>query len=326
MTAVARALHAFWQRNEEEAPLGALWVVLGPASLSMSLILAYAHHHYDLIAVGVLGIIASSLGFRRVFYSLLLLAIAAPVGHLMHADAHLWRLGLECTIGCAFLVTALAIEQGDAYLAQLNAQIEARESTLQTLQEELSARVVAVQEKLDRAQTELQALDAEKASILTLNEVIRHAAAADAAERELLKEEVARLRTSPLTAERVAELEQQVAHLQSKQQELAGAASALRELRKQFDERGHVLHKARVELFHAQTRLEAEHRRSELALQEPDPLQKIVESDLAALDQESAQLFQENQLLLDLVTELVASQPIPRKKKVLKGTVPDLPF
>ena len=129
MTALTRALHAIWQRNEEEAPLSPFWLLLGPASLSLSLILATTAHHYDLIAVGILGLIASSLGLRRVLYALLLLALAAPIGHFLHADAHLWRLGLECSIGCAFLVTALAIEQGDLYLTQLRSQLEFREAS-----------------------------------------------------------------------------------------------------------------------------------------------------------------------------------------------------
>ncbi len=317
MTALTRALHSLWQRNEEEALLSPFWLLLGPASLSLSLILATTAHHYDLIAVGIFGLIASSLGLRRVLYALLLLALAAPIGHFLHADAHLWRLGLECSIGCAFLVTALAIEQGDLYVAQLRTQLDMRESTLQTTQEELTARLISLQERLDRTQQELHETETEKSSILTLNEVIRQTAAYESAELE-------KLRAAPLTTQRVLDLEEQVAHLQAKQQELAGSAAALRELRKQFDDRGSTLHKARVELFHAETALEGLHRKQELAALEPNPAELHLARDLATLDTERTQLTEENQLLLDLVTDLLATPP--RKKKVMKKSAPDLPF
>lgn len=317
MTALTRALHAIWQRNEEEAPLSPFWLLLGPASLSLSLLLAASFHHYDLIAVGFLGLIASSLGFRRIFYALLLLAISAPIGHFLHSDAHLWRLGLECSIGCAFFVTSLAFEQGEIHLKELHAQLDVKEATLQSVQEDLSARLLALQTRLDQAQQELHETETEKASILTLNEVIRHTTARQSAELETL-------RTSPLTTERVSELEQQVAHLQAKQQELTTSAAALRELRKQFEDRGATLHKARVELFHAETALEGLHRKQELTALEPNPAELHLARDLATLDTERTQLAEENQLLLDIVTDLLATPS--RKKKVMKKSAPDLPF
>ncbi len=181
-------------RKENEIPF---WSILGPVSLLCTFALsAKSSIPLDLLFLALTGLFLTARWQKRgCVYALLLLAAGSAIRHCFLSSNHLWNLGLEASLGCAFVVTALAFDHGLAFIQSLTAEIEAGAGTVKNLEEELSRSEEesallqeALQEKAAAAQKELEELEAEHSSILILNEVLRKTAARQTEEKDSLAE------------------------------------------------------------------------------------------------------------------------------------------
>ncbi len=168
-------------------------LIWGPIFLLGTLALG-AKTPFDLVLLALVGLYLSArYKVRGCCYSLVLLALSAIVKHAFFTTDHLWQLGLESSLGCAFFITALAFEQGEMFLESLQSQMETRKAALENLEEEIAKaretaqeQQIAFQEKAATLQKELEELQAEHSSILILNEVLRKSTARTSQENEAL--------------------------------------------------------------------------------------------------------------------------------------------
>lgn len=181
-------------QKENEIPF---WSILGPVSLLFTFALsAKSSIPFDLLFLALTGLFLTARWQKRgCVYALLLLVAGSAIRHCFLPSSHLWNLGLEASLGCAFVVTALAFDHGLAFIQSLTAEIEAVAGTVKNLEEELSRSEEesallqeALQEKAAAAQKELEELEAEHSSILILNEVLRKTAARQTEEKDSLAE------------------------------------------------------------------------------------------------------------------------------------------
>ncbi len=156
--------------------------IWGPISLLFTVSLAVKTAiPFDLLFVAAAGLFLSArLQVRGCCYSLVLLGLAGVIKHAFFISDHLWYLGIEGSIGCAFFITALAFEQGSAWIESLHSQIETRKAALDNIEEELAKvqqsgqeHQIVFQEKVSTLQKELEDVQTEHSSILILNEVLR---------------------------------------------------------------------------------------------------------------------------------------------------------
>lgn len=161
-------------------------VIWGPIFLLCTLALAFKIAiPFDLLLLSAGGFFLSArLQMRGCCYALALLGVISVFRHLFLVDDHLWQLGLEGSLATAFLITALAFEQGSSWIHSLESQIQIRKSALQNLEEELSKvqqdaqdQQIIFQEKVASLQKELEEIQTEHSSILILNEVLRKTSA-----------------------------------------------------------------------------------------------------------------------------------------------------
>jgi chromosome segregation ATPase len=131
---------------------------------------------------------------RGCCYALALLAIAASVKHAWQVEDHLFQLGVEGSLACAYFITALAFEQGSSFIESLRSQVETRKAALENLEEELAktqesslSQQIIYQEKIASLQKELEELQTEHSSILILNEVLRKTTARHVQEHETVQ-------------------------------------------------------------------------------------------------------------------------------------------
>jgi len=112
-------------------------------------------------------------------------------------------------------------------------------------------------------------------------------------------------------AEQIAGRDQAIQLLQERLQAAAQKEVLYLELRKQFDEKNRVLHRTRVELFQANTALEAFclEQEQQKAGQMSDA-ERVLSNELVDLEQERQNLEQENEKLFDLVTLLSKDSPV----------------
>ncbi|HSX10764.1 MAG TPA: hypothetical protein VLF94_03490 [Chlamydiales bacterium] len=169
-----------------------LW---GPLSLLSTLAIGgRTEIPFDLLFLSLVGLYLSArLQLRGFTYSLVLLGITAAIKHALFIDDHLWQLGLEGSLGLAFFITALAFEERASLIDSLNQQMETRKAALENLEDEIVktqesalAQQIALSEKSDALQKELEELQAEHSSILILNEVLRKTTARHMQESETL--------------------------------------------------------------------------------------------------------------------------------------------
>ncbi len=149
---------------------------------------------FDLLFLSASGLILCARWHMRGWsYSLLLLTLVAIIKHSFLVSDHLWQLGVEGSLACAFLIIALASEQGAAWIESLQSQMETRDATVQNLEEELvktremtQEQQIAFQEKISLLQKELEEIQSDHSSILILNEVLRKTSARATQENEAL--------------------------------------------------------------------------------------------------------------------------------------------
>jgi hypothetical protein len=169
--------------------------IWGPISLLFTVSLAVKTAiPFDLLFVAAAGLFLSArLQIRGCCYSLILLALAGIVKHSFFISDHLWYLGVEGSIACAFFITALAFEQGAAWIDSLQSQMETRKAALENVEEELSKvqqsaqeQQIIFQEKVSTLQRELEEVQTEHSSLLILNEVLRKTTARHIKETETI--------------------------------------------------------------------------------------------------------------------------------------------
>ncbi len=119
----------------------------------------------------------------------------------------------------------------------------------------------------------------------------------------------------------MADKEKKIEELQERLRALAQSQAMYFELRKQFEEKGGVLHQTRSELFRAETSLQALQLDRQRKAQEVPALEQILAEELSRLAEEHADLEAENEHLFELIGVLSSSAekpaPKPRKKKVI---------
>lgn len=147
---------------------------------------------FDLLITAAVGFFLSArLQVRGCCYSLILLGLIGIAKHAFLVTDHLWQLGIEGSLGCAFFITALAFEQGASWIESLQSQMQTRKAALENLEEEFvklqqsgQELQISFQEKVATLQKEQDDLQGEHSSILILNEVLRKTTARHSQERE----------------------------------------------------------------------------------------------------------------------------------------------
>lgn len=209
-------------RRENEIPF---WSILGPVSLLCTFALsAKSSIPLDLLFLALTGLFLTARWQKKgCVYALVLLAAGSAIRHCFLSSNHLWNLGLEASLGCAFVVTSLAFDHGIAFIQSLTAEIEAGAGTVKNLEEELAKSQEesallqeALQEKTAAVQKELEELEAEHSSILILNEVLRKTAARQSEEKDSLAEiTMDQERRLALLGQEAASLEKELARLRA---------------------------------------------------------------------------------------------------------------
>lgn len=134
-------------------------------------------------------------------------------------------------------------------------------------------------------------------------------------------EEVGRLREErTFLTERLASLQQE---LEAKPVAIAEPAAVsneteqlYRQLRVQFEEKGEQLHKARAELFRADTELQTLRREVEMRAIESDEMPVVAREAIGALEDERRALSEDNKLLEELVSHLMG-EPLKAPQRAM---------
>lgn len=192
MSAIEKVVDFLEEKEEKE--MVSFWQILGPLFLLSTLAVAAQSIPFDLLLIGGVGLYLSARwGMRGCAWSFALLAVSAGLKHTFLETNHLWALGLEGSLACCLLITALGFEQGASLVDSLFSQIETRDSALKNLEEETAkqreeslSHQVALQEKLATLQKEFEDLKSDHSSILILNEVLRKTSAHTEQEKETL--------------------------------------------------------------------------------------------------------------------------------------------
>src|SRR3989344_6088894 len=160
MSAIEKVVDFLEEKEEKE--MVSFWQILGPLFLLSTLAVAAQSIPFDLLLIGGVGLYLSARwGMRGCAWSFALLAVSAGLKHTFLETNHLWALGLEGSLACCLLITALGFEQGASLVDSLFSQIETRDSALKDLESDHS-------------------------SILILNEVLRKTSAHTEQEKETL--------------------------------------------------------------------------------------------------------------------------------------------
>ncbi len=169
--------------------------IWGPVSLLCTLAFAVKTAiPFDLLFVAAVGFFLSArMQIRGCCYAFVILGITAAIKHTFLVTDHLWLLGIEGSLACAFFITALGFEQGALWIGSLQSQMETRNAALENLEEEhakmqqaAQEQQIAFQEKVATLQKELEEIQIEHSSILILNEVLRKTTARHISENESL--------------------------------------------------------------------------------------------------------------------------------------------
>lgn len=113
-------------------------------------------------------------------YALAALALGAAAQHGWLLEDHLLTIGLEGSLGCSFLIVALASAQRCTALQSLQEVLAAGQSAIGHLEQNIAALMsssqtqqVGLQEKIEQLQKEQGEMESELSSIVILNEVLR---------------------------------------------------------------------------------------------------------------------------------------------------------
>jgi hypothetical protein len=322
------------------------WQISGPLALltayAMAAALPLSSFPFDLYLSGAAGLyFCSRFRLKGCSYALMLLALSGLLSHLFLETHHFLRLGLEASLACSFFAAALSFEEEGEGWSAMEAQLRARASAIQNLEDELGkARELLLETQLastakaDELRKNYEEIAAEKSSLEILNDVLRKANAAHFEEKGVFEKQALeegrrlaevtrhleriRLETAQskeaahLEADRClqeiealkmdrSEMQERLAFAEKKVQDLAKTEALYRQLKTQFEEKNHVLQETRALLFKAETELQTRALEKE---EQSTFLPEELRGELDRCDQEMAELQEENRHLQDLVTEL----------------------
>ncbi len=174
------------------------WQIAGPIGLCLSLALAAKGSiPFDLCFAGCIGLALSArLRMLGCLYALILMIAAGIFAHSFVESHHFWRLGLEATLACSFFITAFSFETAFLASSALQAQLQAKESSIGNLEEEIALErkqgadgQIASSKKIGELQSNLEELQTEKAMLEILNDVLRKENGSHYAEKQRLEEQ-----------------------------------------------------------------------------------------------------------------------------------------
>lgn len=224
MNGETRLEKAGLEKTESERE-GLFWQIplqfWAPLFLLSTLVLASGKQiPFDLLAISLVGFyFCSRWHLRGCVYALILLGLGASLRHCFIGAHHLWELGIEGSLGCAFFIASLAFEQDNFLIQSMESHIESGRASLENIEEEMSkereasvAIQAALHDKIGALQKELEEIQSEHSSFLILNEVLRKTTAKHMQDHETLAESAVDLQ------HRTAVLQRE---LQESQKELA---------------------------------------------------------------------------------------------------------
>jgi DNA repair exonuclease SbcCD ATPase subunit len=107
---------------------------------------------------------------------------------------------------------------------------------------------------------------------------------------------------------------EQVQTLQTRLDQYTEMELLYRQLKTSFEEKNVILHQTRVELFKTDTQLQTLQQEMQQKTLEVDPVLPELLSEIGEIEKENQVLHEENTLLQDLVSSLMAQSPEPKKK------------
>ncbi len=359
MPRITGLLEVFYKKESDDA------VAYLPL-LGMSFFLAFGtawvglqrFTNIDLLIWALLGQIACMSSIRGAGYSLIVLLVGALVKHAFFVENHFWQLGVEISLAMGFAMTAIVTESMKNAQRSLLAHGASKDQTIRNLEEELVAvrsaaqqEVAAWNDRLAAVQKEREEAASELACVQVLNDVVRKTCAQALQESEKIAEQISTLTREKTAleyehsgsvsqqnrlqkrlntlAEQLTQREGMLTLLQERLESIAGKESLYHELKKQFEEKNRILHQTRVELFQADTALQAASlEREQQPMDEPPLAEQRLLKDLVRLDGQCRALERENQELIELVQvlsmpqspqeiiiELAAAAPVKRRRK-----------
>ncbi len=235
-------------QTEKKTPISAKrelseepWLFLaGPVFLLCTLTIAVWLHQQELLywlAASLAGMaVCVHYKIRGCVYTILLLTAFAIVRHGWFLDQHLWNLGLEGSLTCGFVITALAADQRFSLLQSLHSLSEAQGSTIGHLEQNVAmlleasqAQQISLQEKIAEKQKELEETQSELSSIVILNEVLR-------------KTSASQLQESASMAEILLDRDRRIGYLMAEREELSQHLERLRDESRLNQENEQLLH------------------------------------------------------------------------------------
>lgn len=307
-------------RGEEDAIKISFWQILGPISLLCTVALAARSWiPVDLLVLALIGLyLCARWQMRGCVYALISLGIAALVRHAFVSSQHLWELGLEASLGCAFLITALAFEKGSLFIQSLTDQIETRGAALQNTEEDLAkereaalSTQLSLQEKIDSLQKELEEMQSEHSSLFILNEVLRKTSARHLEEnRKVVEELLDAQRFLGALKIRSEALEKEVARLSSEEGLVRQNGDLLKELNaaRSQKEQTHLINEMLARL-HAKESLKAKEAYEQLQASQQEIAQKEEQLALARGEMKMLSVHLE-QTALDLQNARAAQETV----------------
>lgn len=320
----------------------------------MTLFLAGSNPNgWILCIAGCLGLLLSSrFRLRGCLYAIGIFSIAAAFGHCLASSHHLWLIGLEASIACAFFIIAQIEELKGTIDASIQVQMDTKSSAILHLEEEFrrateeqTTERLAFSAKKEALEKNLEELQSEKSALEILNDVLRKTNAIHYAEnktlashlKEALKKEECqnvenqKLRSAIDEIDKIKEahellkeerdlLQKALGCAEEKIHDLASLSGKYRQLQEQFAEKNQILHNTRRFLFQKEASLETEQINAMEKQLIPNELSCRIEQDLIEAVEIGSKLEEENRLLQEVISYL-AKQPPPLELPSLRSNL-----
>jgi hypothetical protein len=291
------------------------WLFLaGPVFLLCTITIAVWLHQQELLYWLLASLIGMALcvhyKIRGCVYTMIVLAVFAFVRHGWFIDQHLWNLGLEGSLACGFVITALAADQRFSLLQSIHNLSEAQGATIGHLEQNVAmlmgasqAQQISLQEKIEEKQKELEDVQSELSSILILNEVLR-------------KNSASQLQESVQMAEILLDRDRRIGYLLAEREELSQTLEHLRDESRLTQENEQLLHElnaSRVDLEQIRCMSETIAHLTEQLAENGQPVSKLkaenerLLGELKAKQQDEARMQSMNETIGHL-TQKLASQ------------------
>ena len=208
--------------DKQEAENSFFWQLVGPFSVLCTF--ALMPHNLLLFAVGGIGLYLSGKYRKKgLLYSISLLILGFIVSYFIYRGDLLWIFGVEASFALAFFITNQTADLQLALFESIFNQVDTKSKSILNLEEEIlksseemKKKQLALQDKNESLQKQLDEIVLEQSSIVVLNDVLRRKTAdqiliAERLEESLLEE---RVRLDYEKKEK-AEIEAEVARLKN---------------------------------------------------------------------------------------------------------------